>query len=55
MKVYKGAAEGQHHVLFTSIVDEGKWSAPCPGRCHPEKEIASVSIHYEAVLAPELA
>jgi len=51
MKVYKGAAKVQHHLLFTSTVDEGEWSASCPGRCKPEKETALVSIHYEAVLA----
>jgi hypothetical protein len=52
-KVYTGAAEVQHHVLFT--VDEGEWSDSCHGRRNPEKEIAPVFIHYEAVLAPELA
>jgi len=55
MKVYKGAAEVQHHLLFTSTGDEGEWSASCPVRCKPEKETAPVSIRYEAVLAPELA
>jgi hypothetical protein len=45
MKVYTGAAEVQQHVLFTSTVDEGEWSASWPGRCKPEKEVA--------VLAPE--
>ena len=55
MKVYKGAAEVQHHLLFTSTVDEGEWSASCPGSPKPEKETAPVSIHYEAGLAPEVA
>jgi hypothetical protein len=51
MKTY-GGVDVQLYIFFTSPLVGGEWSASCPGRFTPEKELP-VPIVYEVEWAPE--